>query len=128
MNNEINIARRFESVAAAVAAAKIDLSYNEALAKQQISDLDLGYRGCRAVSAFISPENVVYYVYAAEGLRLLHRFEPFHGCLSDGSLRIGRIDGDTVLDLNVGVPNTPKARRALAEVFASASDLVILPR
>lgn len=126
--NDINIARRFESVTAAVAEAKLDLSYNERAAQQSITDLDRGYRGGRAVSAFLTPEGDVYYVYAAEGIRLVHRFEPFHSSLVDGPLRIGRIEGDRVVDLKVTVPNTPAVRRELATVFSHEAGLVILPR
>jgi len=84
------IASHHQSLAAAVEAAGLDLSYNEEIAKRHIRDIDLN---CRR--AFVTEAGEVYYVFSAD-IELLHKFSPFVSCLSDSPFRVAFVVGNTL--------------------------------
>jgi hypothetical protein len=87
-NIEIKIISRHDTLAEAVAAANIDLSYNPADAKQSIKLSDSGYNRDRGVTeAYVCEDGKVRYVYQAD-IALLHEFNPFVSCLHDGPFQI----------------------------------------
>lgn len=104
----LSILSRHSSAASAVAAAGIDLSYNERLALEDLRDLDSGdaRRGTKPVTeAFVVDGGIrdgafaveVYYVYDAgkHGV-LLNKYTPFHGSLHDGAFSFAIADGDVI--------------------------------
>lgn len=93
MSNQINIASTHATVAEAVAAAKLDLSYNEQVAQAKIRDLDKGFRGCKAVEAFVTDKGEVLFVFKCDIL-ILQKFEPFHSTMDDSAFRIAVVSKD----------------------------------
>lgn len=78
----MKIKATFTTLAAAVAASKMDLSYNEQAANEKIQDIE---RNCSA--AYLMEDNTVKYVFEGKQHgRLLNTFSPFHGVLSDSPL------------------------------------------
>lgn len=105
MNTEtIKITSHFSTLAEAVKASGIDLSYNEREAQRSIRDTDRNVE-----RAFITENGDVYFVFKAD-IKLLHKFTPFVSVLSDSDFRIAFIEGD-YLSLGGYVPKT-KAGRA----------------
>ena len=108
----MKISAKFTSLAAAVAAAAIDLSYNENLAKKDISVID---RNCR--EAFIMEDGSVHYIFeAGRHGRLFHKFTPFCSVVSDSLLRPAFIEEDEIkfIDLPISKSNM-KARKAISD-------------
>jgi hypothetical protein len=92
MSNIIKIASRHETLAAAVAAAKIDLSYNEELALRDIRNHD---KSGRLSDITLGEDGKVYYVYNCD-VKLLHKYEPFHSCLDDSPFHLTFIHEGTI--------------------------------
>ena len=99
--NTHKIKSHHTSVADAVAASNIDLSYNPAEAKRTIADID---RCCR--QAVVLENGDIYYVYSAD-IDLLHKFEPFVSCLCDTPFSVSFITGNL---LTIGEPSVPKTQ------------------
>lgn len=102
-----------ETLAAAVAAAGLDLSYNEKLAQRHIASLDRDPAFKRAyVLECETGEIGVWFDYHCD-IKLLNEYKPFVHCLHDGSFRIVTRSGNTV---TVGEPRiNRKARKLIAE-------------
>lgn len=83
----IQITSRHAKLSDAVAAAGLDLSYNEALALQDIAGFD---SDPRVLEAFVVPgkshlpEARVLFIYQSDDIRLLNEYTPFHVTM-DGS-------------------------------------------
>ena len=88
-NNIIKIAARFNNLTAAVAATGMDLSYNEADARQTIRWME-NDRSLKLVSVFADDSNQIWYVINSvrENLNLLHKFEPFFSCIHNGPFNV----------------------------------------
>jgi|GEM_PF-3378333 len=85
------ILSRHPTLAAAVAAAGIDLSYNEPEARREIATTDK-----QVLEAFIVEkygEPIVLYVYDCD-IRLLNTFTPFSSCLSGSDFGVAALSTD----------------------------------
>lgn len=87
--NNIKIAARYSNLTAAVAATGMDLSYNEADARQTIRYMESDRR-LKLVAVFADDANQIWYVINSvrENLNLLHKFEPFFSCIHDGKFNV----------------------------------------
>ena len=83
MNKDITIARRFSNLLEAVTDLGIDISYNERLATSDIKALDAS-RDLKVTAVFADTNGQLWYILrsVSEGLNLLHKYVPFHSCLS----------------------------------------------
>jgi hypothetical protein len=114
----INIISRHNTLAEAVAAANIDLSYNEQAAKQSIKNSDTGFNRDRGVTdAFVCEDGKVRYVYQTD-IALLHEFTPFVSCLHDGAFQFwGFIQSTMELLQFAGcVPKNGTERKKIREI------------
>ena len=97
MNNTIKIAARYSNLTEAVAATGMDLSYNERDARQTIRYMETD-RSLKLVSIFSDEMNQIWYVINSvrENLNLLHKFQPFFGCIHNGPFNVmmPKADGD----------------------------------
>lgn len=82
----IKIASRHSSVSDAVSAANLDLSYNKAIAKKKIADLDLNVS-----QAFVTASGKVMFVYNCD-IPILQEFSPFSSCVDNRPFAIAFID------------------------------------
>lgn len=105
----LKITKHFQTLAAAVAEAKPDLSYNEQEAKRKIADLDTE-RGRGSVErAFITEDNEVWYVYKCD-IRILHKFEPFFGMITSSPFNVALVVEDLLTITDITVPKTNEGR------------------
>jgi hypothetical protein len=79
-----------QSLAAAVEAAGLDLSYNEQVARRAIRDIDMN---CR--QAFVLESGEVYYIFSAD-IDLLNKFTPFVSVMSNRPFQVAFVVGDTL--------------------------------
>lgn len=84
MSNTIKITTRYSNLTDAVAATGMDLSYNEADARQTIRIMERDQR-LKLVAIFSDETNQIWYVInsVGENLNLLHKFYPFGSMMSD---------------------------------------------
>jgi hypothetical protein len=89
MSNTIKITTRYSNLTEAVTATGMDLSYNEAHARQTIRYKERDQQ-LKLVAVFSDDANQVWYVINSvrENLNLLHKFEPFFSCLSDAPFKV----------------------------------------
>lgn len=89
MNNDITIARRFNTILEAVRELNIDLSYNEAAALRDIKEL-ASYRDLKVTAVFSDTDGQLWYILRSvrEGLNLLHKYIPFQNCLSNAPFEV----------------------------------------
>jgi hypothetical protein len=97
MNNTIKINNRYPNLTEAVAATGMDLSYNEADARQTIRWMESD-RSLKLTAVFSDDTNQIWYVITSvkENLNLLHKFQPFFSCIHDGpfTVMMPNADGD----------------------------------
>ena len=113
--NTIKIAKQFTSLKEAVLASDISLEYNEGLALQDIQrteqDEEFGV-------AYLTEDGEVYYTYHCD-IRLLNKYEPFHGCIHNGDFSFVRITGDLIEWVyGVTAPKTRAGRKMIANIPA----------
>jgi len=125
-NTNIQIARRFNSLLEAVTELNVDLSFNREYALGEINQIS-NYRDLSLGAVFADETNQIWYIIKSlrEGLNLVHKYKPFHSCLSDSPFKgyVPVKDGE-VCDLDesdtlkqIGeFPKTSEARRLLAKV------------
>ena len=82
----IQIRSRHSSVADAVTAANLDLSYNITVAKKKIADIDLNAR-----QAFVTEEGKVMFVFNCD-IPILQEFSPFSSCVDNRPFAIAFIN------------------------------------
>lgn len=89
MNKDITIARRFNTILEAVRELNIDLSYNEPEALRDIKAL-ASYRDLKVTAVFSDTDGQLWYIIRSvrEGLNLLHKYVPFHNCLSNAPFQV----------------------------------------
>lgn len=87
--NDITIARRFNNLLEAVREMNIDLSYNEAEALRDIKAM-ASYRDMKVTAVFSDTDGQLWYIIrsVSEGLNLLHKYVPFHNCLSNSPFEV----------------------------------------
>jgi hypothetical protein len=90
-NNDITIARRFNNLLEAVTELNVDISYNLSEAIRSIKHIQ-NDRSLRLTTVFVDQNNEIWYVIRSvrEGLNLLHKYAPFHACLSDAPFNVYR--------------------------------------
>jgi len=128
-NIEIKIISRHDTLAEAVTAANIDLSYNEAEAKQSIKLSDSGYHRDRGVTeAYVCEDGKVRYVYQAD-ISLLHEFNPFVSCLHDGAFQMWVFVKEimSLTPLNASLPKTKENRKYIRNMqITNSPEMAIL--
>lgn len=105
----LKITKHFETLAAAVAEAKPDLSYNETEAQASIKATDR-----HTERAFITEDGRIWSVYKCD-IRILNEFQPFVSVLSDSPFRVAYIEGDTLAMFDTLIPKSTSGRRWFAE-------------
>ena len=136
---KISIISKHLSLAAAVTAANLDLSYNPQIAAQAIRNTDSPCRRSQeygigaTISAYVvkiegEEAPVVITVYPVEGMRFAGRFEPFSSCLSDGPMSVYRIDeaAGLIHPTTIKFPKTKAGRELLALLCAAAPEAIAL--
>ena len=124
MNNTIKIAARYSNLTEAVAATGMDLSYNEADARQTIRWMERD-QSLKLAAVFSDDTNQIWYVITSvkENLNLLHKFQPFFSCIHNGPFHVmmPKADGDIAKLENakelvemVVLPKTSQMRKIIA--------------
>ena len=114
----LKIKATFSTLAEAVAASTIDLSYNPAEAARTIHNNDTGFgRDQGTTAAFLTEDGEVWFIYRAD-IALLHQFDPFCGCLTDSPFVLAKLEATQIVPLNVTLPKTRAGRQAVAEIQA----------
>lgn len=93
----LKIVSRHAKLSDAVAAAGIDLSYNEPLARADLAHND---RDAKITEAFVvrnetKGETQVWFRYNAD-VQLLNRYTPFHSMMCDSRFSLVNVEGDTI--------------------------------
>ncbi len=123
MSRTINILSRHATLAAAVAAAGLDLSYNEASAKSTIANADRPHRGGTLTEAFVvegEKGKEVLYTYKCDIL-LLNKFEPFFSCLDDSAFHLVSIKDSSIEIFDAKLNRN--ARKAIANAGLTVTTL-----
>jgi hypothetical protein len=107
----IQIRSRHSSVADAVTAANIDLSYNVPVAKKKIADLDLNVR-----QAFVTEEGKVMFVYNCD-IPILQEFSPFSSSVDNRPFAIAFIDKMIMSVTDPLMQKNKESRKALATMI-----------
>ena len=83
MERRIKIISRHKTLTEAVEVSKMNLSYNEPLARRRIKELEKPHCMGSLEEAFVT-EDGIYWIFKTsdEGLRLLHEFLPFMSCMT----------------------------------------------
>lgn len=98
------IASVHDTLAEAVEAANIDLSYNATLAAQDIKATDRN-----VAKAYVMADGTIQYVFEArDGGKFLNKFAPFHNCLDNGPFHLATIKEDKK-EVMVSHQNWPKS-------------------
>ena len=109
------IVATFPTVAEAVKASKIDLSYNPEEAARKIRDLDRAGNHGEVKNAFLMENGEVWFLYHCDIL-ILNTFEPFSSCLHDGSFFPVRITETTIeIFRHIALPRDTQARKTIAK-------------
>ncbi len=132
------IVSRHNSLALAVAAAGVDLSYNERLALENIRHSDSPYPAMvragiggteRAYVVRMGDGSLeVIHVYTADGIRFAKVFSPFVSCLSDSALSfvaISDLEGE-IYETGAQFPNTKVGRALAADGCAKCLEMAVL--
>ena len=91
------------TLAEAVEAAGIDLSYNPGLAKR-----DIGTTDQNVSKAYVMEDGTVQYIFNCD-IKLLNKFTPFHSSLSSSPFQLVTIKEDN-MEIMVSHQNWPKCR------------------
>ena len=109
------ILSRHSKLSEAVAAANIDLSYNEPLALRDLAHAD---KNRHITAAYVTEQNgskSVHYELTCD-IKLLNRYTPFHSCLDNSPFCKVEI---TDSEINISEPmlnRSPKARAMIASI------------
>lgn len=109
-----NIVSRHAKLSDAVAAAGIDLSYNEPLARSNLARDDRDPAIKQALVLEVGGKLSVWFEYHCD-IKLLNRYEPFISCLHDGQFSTVHVAEKTV---NIGEPcigRDLKSRKLIAK-------------
>lgn len=103
-----NIVSRHSKLSDAVAAAGIDLSYNEPLARSDLARNDRDPAIKQALVLEVGGKLSVWFEYHCD-IKLLNRYEPFTSCLHDAPFRPVHVAEQTV---NIGEPCIRRGRES----------------
>jgi len=97
----------FASVSEAVKHAGMDLSYNKSLALRDLNELDQ-----EVEVTYATEQGEVYYEYQCD-IKLLNKYSPFSGCISNQGFELVYVKDDTIHFTENYVPKTDKGRKAI---------------
>ena len=116
MNAQIHkILSRHATLSEAVAAAKIDLSYNEPLALRDLAYADKKYNITAAYVTEQNGEKNVHYELTCD-IKLLNKYEPFHSCLHDSPFSRVEITDSEITISEPMLSRSPKSRAMIASI------------
>ena len=116
---EIKIQSRHKTLTEAVELAKIDLSYNPRLAKDDLKMTDRNVR-----EAFVCEDGKVRFIYSGD-IDVLNEYSPFVGCIHDGPFRLVWLNPDSFQFTDIWVKKTSKVRKMVAELQQSSKDCLV---
>ena len=109
------ILSRHATLSEAVAAAKIDLSYNEPLALRDLAYADKKYNITAAYVTEQNGEKNVHYELTCD-IKLLNKYEPFHSCLHDSPFSRVEITDSEITISEPMLSRSPKSRAMIASI------------
>ena len=107
----IQIRSRHSSVADAVTAANLDLSYNITVAKKKIADIDLN-----VCQAFVTEEGKVMFVFNCD-IPILQEFSPFSSCVDNRPFAIAFLNKMIMSVTDPLMQKNKESRKALATMI-----------
>jgi len=108
----IKIKETHETLREAVESAKVDLSYNEPLAKRSIRETDEGVE-----KAFVTESGDVYYIYKCD-IRILHKYVPHSHCIDSYDFRLVTIVENDINYHDVFWPKSFSSRKEISRLNA----------
>lgn len=114
---EIKITSRHATLAEAVNASGMDLSYNEGEAWKKIKHSEKNGAG----EAFVTPEGV-FYKYECD-ISLLNKFEPFFGCISNSPFH-----SVFILDNSIMISNLAFSKSKATRIWAKKAKMRLYSR
>jgi len=108
-NNTTKRITKFNSLAEAVKHAKLDLSYNQFIADQEIKSLE----DDGVTEVYVTEDNEVYYIYQCD-IRILHKFDPFSHCISNAPFQYVYTIGDELTFTDTFIQNNAQNRKTIA--------------
>ena len=109
------ILSRHATLSEAVAAAKIDLSYNEPLALRDLAYADKKYNITAAYVTEQNGEKNVHYELTCD-IKLLNKYEPFHSCLHNSPFSRVEITDSEISISESMLSRSPKSRAMIASI------------
>ena len=120
----IKIISRHNTLAEAVSASNIDLSYNEREAKESIKLTDCGYNRDRGVTqAFVCEDGKVRFIYQSD-IRVLNEFSPFTSCLSDSPFQTAYDEHDRLVFSEMYILKNSENRKKIASL-QNGTDILV---
>jgi len=110
-NTILNIRSTHETLAEAVAASGMDLSYNPAAARQNIKDID----GARVSKAFVMESGDVLYIYSVD-INLLNKFEPFYSVMDNSPFYTASIRENEIEIVRLPMGRDMASRKIMARL------------
>ena len=115
-NTIIGIKSTHASLAEAVAASGMDLSYNPAAARQSIKDIEYYMmKGNRVSRAFVTNSGDVLYIFAAD-INLLNKFEPFFSIMDDSPFYTASIRENEIEINRLPMSRDKKTRKIMSRL------------
>jgi len=115
-NTILNIRSTHETLAEAVAASGMDLSYNPAAARQTIKDIEYYMQdGARVSKAFVMESGDVLYIYSVD-INLLNKFEPFHSVMDNSPFYAASIRADEIEIVRLPMGRDMASRKIMARL------------
>lgn len=122
----IKIISSHKTLAEAVAASNIDLSYNESSARESIKLTDCGYNRDRGTTeAFVCDDGKIRFVYQAD-IAVLNEFSPFCGCLNDSHFQMVMKTKDELIWTDATIPKTLEGRKAVRNIQSQSYGSAVL--
>jgi hypothetical protein len=109
------ILSRHATLSEAVAAAKIDLSYNEPLALRDLAYADKKYNITAAYVTEQNGEKNVHYELTCD-IKLLNKYTPFHSCIDNSPFSRVEITDSEIMISKPMLSRSPKARAMIAQI------------
>jgi hypothetical protein len=114
MIKKFKILSRHSKLSEAVAAADIDLSYNEELALNELAQDDKDQNIKAAYVLEMNGEKSVHYEYHCD-IKLFNKYEPFHSCLDNSLFRKVEITDSEIYIGEPALKRTQLARRTISK-------------